>query len=84
MQGLLIKDELRWHGKWSSEIGKQLAVKDSTKDLYIFDPKHSRKDILKLLNQVPADMYQLLDLEEAAEEDCDYMADSGLCYRKIH
>jgi hypothetical protein len=84
MKGLLIRDELRWHDHWSSEIGRRLAVRDSTKDLYIFDDRTSREDILTVLKEVPEDLYQLFDIEEAPEADCDYMADSGRCYRKQH
>ncbi len=83
MQGLRILDELRWHDRWSAEIGRHLAVKDSTNDLFIFAPGHDREEIRRLLQEVPDDLYELFDVESAPEEDCDFMADSGQCYRKI-
>lgn len=84
MQGLRILDEIRWHEHWSSEIGQKLNVRDSSNDLYIFDPRHSKEDVLSVLNDVPTELYQLFEVAEAPEEDCDYMADSGQCYRKVH
>jgi hypothetical protein len=85
MLGLIIRDEIRWHDKWSAEIGKKLTVKDSSNDMYVFDEKHSREDILAILKEAPPDLYQLFELENAPDEDCDYMGDSGQCYRKtIH
>jgi hypothetical protein len=85
MQGLQIQDTIRWHDKWSSEIGRRLKVKDITNDMFVFDEKHSREDILAVLKEVPEDLYQIFEVvENPSEEDCDYMADSGLCYRKIH
>lgn len=83
MQGLRILDEIRWHDHWSSEIGQKLKVRDSSNDLYVFDPQHGKEDILSVLKDVPEGLYQLFEVVEAPEEDCDYMADSGQCYRKI-
>ncbi len=80
MLGLLIRDEIRWHDRWSSEIGKRLTVMDSTNNLYIFDEKHGREEILSLLKDAPEDIYQLFEVEEAPQDSCDYMADSGKCY----
>jgi hypothetical protein len=84
MLGLKIKDEIRWHDRWSAEIGRKLEVFDSTNDMYIFDQRYSREDILKILGEVPEDLYQIFEVEGAPEENCDYMADSGRCYRRIH
>ena len=84
MQGLRILDEIRWHDHWSSEVGQKLEVKDSSNDLYVFDPRHSREDILSVLKDVPAELFQIFEVVEAPEEDCDYLADSGQCYKKIH
>ncbi len=84
MKALQILDEIRWHDHWSADIGRNLDVKDSTKDLYVFEDRHSREDILRILKDVPDDLYRLFELEEAPEEDCDYMADSGTCYRRVH
>jgi hypothetical protein len=83
MQALIIKDKLRWHDKWSSDIGQKLDVKDSTNDMFIFDQKYSREDILAVLEAVPQDMYQILEVTEAPEEDCHYMGDSGQCFRRF-
>ena len=84
MKGLLIRDPLRWHDDWSAQIGRQLKVHDSTNDLFIFDDRYARDDILKVIGDVPEDLYQLFDLEDAPELDCDYQADSGRCYRRSH
>jgi hypothetical protein len=84
MQGLMIQDELRWHDRWSSEIGKRLRVKDSTHQMFVFDERHTREDILTVLTGVPADLYRLVDVEEAADESCEFQADSGKCYKELH
>ncbi len=84
MKALEILDEIRWHDNWSSRIGQTLEVRDSTKDLYIFSDKHHRDEILRVLKDVPEGLYRLFDIEEAPEEDCDYMGDSGVCYRRLH
>lgn len=84
MKGLLIQDEIRWHETWSAEIGRRLRVKDSSNNLFIFDEGTSREEILKVLGDAPEACYQLFELEAAPEEDCDFMGDSGACYRKIH
>ncbi len=84
MKGLLISDKLHWNGNWSAEIGRNLAVHDSTHDLFIFDRRLTGKEILAVLQDVPPSLYRLLDLEEAPEAQCDFMADSGACYRQVH
>lgn len=84
MQGLRILDEAQWHGKWSSDIGQKLAIKDSSNDLFIFEERCARDEIASALRQIPEGMYQLFEVEEAAEEDCDFMADSGRCYRRVN
>lgn len=83
MLGLIIRDHVRWHDRWSSEIGRHLAVMDSTDNMYVFDEKHSREDVLSVLGDAPDDLYQLVELETAPEENCDFMLDSGQCYTKI-
>lgn len=84
MLGLIIRDEVRWHDRWSTEIGKTLTIKDSSDNLYIFDEQHKREDVLAILQDAPQELYQLLEVENAPEEECDYLADSGQCYRRIH
>lgn len=83
MLGLRILDEVRWHDRWSSEIGRRLQVKDSTNNLFIFSDQQSREEILSLLQDAPDDMYELFEVETAPEEGCDYQADSGSCYNRI-
>lgn len=80
MLGLRILDKVRWHDRWSSEVGRRLSVQDSTHDLFIFDPRHTREEILALLADAPADMYELFEVEDASQESCDFLADSGRCY----
>lgn len=84
MKALLIKDELHWHQGWSSKLGTMLDTKDSSNNLLIFAENCSEENILKILGEAPRDIYQIVDLEDAPEEDCDFMADSGACYRKLH
>jgi hypothetical protein len=80
MLGLKIHDQLRWHDRWSSEIGRRLTVRDSSNDLYIFDERHTREEIAAVLPDAPADLYDLFEVSEGPEENCDFMADSGRCY----
>ena len=40
------------------------------------------KDILSILKEAPDELYELFEVREAPEEDCDYMADSGRCYSR--
>ena len=84
MKGLTILDQVQWHENWSSEIGRRLKIVDSSDDLFIFDPECSEEDIRSVIQEIPQDLYQMFDLEEAPREDCDVMADSGRCYRKTH
>jgi hypothetical protein len=84
MKGLRIQDKIRWHDRWSSEIGRRLKVRDSSNDLYIFDEQHGRGDILAVLHEVPEELYQLFEVTEAPEEECEYLTDSGRCYKKTH
>lgn len=84
MKALLVKDELHWHKDWSSRLGTMLETKDSSNNLLIFGKNCSEEEIRKIIGQAPGEIYQILDLEVAAEEDCDFMADSGTCYRKLH
>ncbi|KIH75820.1 hypothetical protein SAMN05660860_02962 [Geoalkalibacter ferrihydriticus] len=82
MNGLLIKDPIHWRPTWSSEIGQRLEIKDSTQGLFVFDPKLSRDEILEALKDIPAESFSLIELEEVAQKDCEFTADSGLCYRR--
>ncbi len=82
MLGLVIRDEVRWRDSWSSEIGKQLDVVDSTDNMYIFDERHSKDDILAIIGKAPQDLYELFELETAPPDSCDYLLDSGRCYNK--
>ncbi len=84
MKALLIKDELYWLNEWSSKLGTMLDTKDSSNNLLIFAENCLEEDILKVIGKVPQNIYQIIDLEEAPEEDCDFMADSGTCYRTLH
>ncbi len=84
MQALEIKDHIYWSDRWSAQIGRRLEVADSSEGLFIFPESLGREAILEVLKDVPADLYRLYDLEPAAEEDCDFMADSGACYRRLH
>ncbi|PLX85191.1 MAG: hypothetical protein C0617_05770 [Desulfuromonas sp.] len=83
MKGLLIEDEFHWHDRWSSELGQRLSITDSSNNLFIFDEACTREEILSVIRDVPRDLYRIFDLQETSEEYCDFMADSGTCYRKI-
>jgi hypothetical protein len=82
MKGLLIKDRIRWRDCWSAEIGSQLQVRDSTYDLLILEKHHSLQDLLKIIGEAPEGAYQILELEEVPEDRCEFVADSGICYRR--
>ncbi len=82
MKGLLIKDRLRWRDCWSASIGSQLQVRDSSYDLLIFEKHHSLQDIQRVIGEAPADAYQILELEEVPQDRCEFIADSGTCYRR--
>lgn len=84
MKALLITDELRWHKDWSSSLGTRLDTRDSSNNLLIFAQNCTEEDILKVIAKAPREIYRIFDLEEAPEEDCEFMADSGACYRKLH
>lgn len=84
MKALLITDELLWHRDWSSRLGTKLATRDSSNNLLVFAQSCTEEDILKVIGKAPREIYRILDLEEAPEEDCDFMGDSGACYRKLH
>ncbi len=84
MKGLLIKDKLRWHDQWSQEIGKRLMTKDSTFGMIIFDERHTKEDLLAVVGEAPKDLYQVFGLEEAPQNYCDFMGDSGQCYKKLN
>jgi len=84
MKALLIKDKILWDEEISSRLGMTLDITDSSNNLLIFAENLSEGDILKVIDKNPHDSYQLLDVEEAPEEDCDFMADSGICYRKLN
>jgi hypothetical protein len=83
MKGLLIKNRVSWRDCWSVEIGKKLRVMDSTYDLLIFDESHDTADILDIIGEAPAGCYQILELEAASQDLCDFVADSGKCYRRL-
>ncbi|MHB1397451.1 MAG: hypothetical protein ACYDAI_03770 [Trichloromonadaceae bacterium] len=61
-----------------------LETRDSSNNLLIFEKHCSEEDIRNIIGRAPGEVYQILDLEKAAEENCDIMADSGTCYRKLH
>ncbi|MFA5517120.1 MAG: hypothetical protein WDA20_12610 [Desulfuromonadales bacterium] len=82
MLGLKIRDEIRWHDRWSSEIGRKLRVTDSTNDLYVFDEQHSREEVLAILHEAPEELYDLFEIREAPKDNCDFLADSGRCYSR--
>lgn len=83
MLGLIIRDPLRWHEKWSSEIGRRFTVLDSTNDMFVFDERHSREEIEAAIEDASQDLYQFVDLQEAPREGCDFMLDSGACYNRL-
>lgn len=84
MQALQIKDHIYWSDRWSAEIGRRLEVADSSEGLFIFPDTLPRETLLAVLKEVPPDLYRLYELEPAGEEYCDFLADSGKCYRQIH
>ncbi len=82
MLGLLIKDEIRWHDQWSSEFGKRFRIHDSSDNLFIFENEVTREEVLAVLGKVPEDIYELFEVEDAPEDQCDYMAATGRCFNR--
>lgn len=82
MKALIVKDELNWRDHWSVELGKNLEISDSTNNVLVFKDKYSEKDIRDIVSDAPDELFEIVDLEEASKESCDFMADSGTCYRK--
>lgn len=83
MLGLIIRDPVRWHDRWSSEIGRRFSIRDSTDNMFVFDDRHSQAEIESVLGDAGRDLYQFVDVQEAPREGCDFMLDSGKCYNKI-
>jgi hypothetical protein len=83
MKALLIEDELVWRDSSSVALGAQLDISDSSNNMLIFENNNTEQDILNLISDVSENAYRLLDLEKAPEEDCEFLADSGICYRQI-
>ncbi len=83
MKGLLITDKLHWHDAWSVRMGQTLKIEDSSNNLFIFPENLPAQALKTTLADIPEERYRLMDLEPARDEDCDFMADSGRCYRKV-
>ena len=83
MKALLIKNELVWRDSSSVALGAQLDIMDSSDNLLIFKEGNTEQDILNIISDEPKNAYQLLDLETVPETECEFMADSGTCYRQI-
>ena len=82
MKTLLIEDKLMWRDSASAALGEQLDISDSSYNMLIFKDGNTENDILNIISDVPEDAYRLLDLEKAPEDECEYLADSGICYRQ--
>ena len=83
MKALLIKDELVWHDSTSVALGAHLDISDSSNNLLIFGEGNNERDIMNLIGDVSDEAYQLLEVEQVPEDECEFMADSGICYRRI-
>lgn len=77
MLGLMIKDKIRWHDQWSSELGRRFQIHDFTDNLIIFAEGQSREEILAVLGDASGEVYELLELEDAPPDSCDYMVASA-------
>ena len=84
MKALLIKDELVWRNSSLAALGAHLDISDSSNNMLIFKDGSTEQDILSLISDVPKRAYRLLDLEAVPETECEFMADSGICYRQSH
>ena len=83
MKALLIKDEIIWCDSSSAALGAHLDIIDSSDNMLIFQDGHTEKDILTIIRDEPENAYQLLELETVPEAECEFLADSGTCYRQI-
>lgn len=82
MHALLIKNQKLWPDSKSSSLGRHLRIVDSTDNLLVFAPECSEQEILDLVNPVHQNAYQLLKLKQSADSQCEFLADSGLCYSR--
>lgn len=83
MKGLLIKDKTHWCDSWSAQMATCLEILDSTYNLLIFHHRHTEDEILAHVANAPKHIYQIIDIEEGHEDDCDIVSDAGAYYRII-
>jgi len=81
MYSLKIVNPVHWRDSWSAEIGRQLAVQDSSYDLFVFEPGVERDDVLQVLKDVPSEFYELFDVSPTERDECEIWTDQGHCYR---
>jgi len=81
MLALKICDKVHWSDSWSRQIGQRLDIRDSTHDLLVFEPHHQRKEVLDVLKDIPANLYELTDVTTTNEDSCELWTDEGHCYR---
>ncbi len=80
MYGLRIIDPTYWRDSWSAEIGQSLNILNSTYNLFVFDTTTHREDILRVLQKVPDEAYQLIRIHPTESGICEIYTDSGQCY----
>lgn len=80
---LLIKDKLIWRDSSSAALGAHLDIMDSSDNMLILKDGNTENDLLNIISEESENAYQLLDLEAVPEAECEFMADSGICYRQI-
>ena len=81
MYSLKIVNPVHWRNSWSAEIGRQLAVQDSSYDLFVFEPGVDMKAILQVVKEIPSELYELQSVNPTDRDQCEIWTDQGQCYR---
>lgn len=81
MYSLKIINPVHWRHSWSADIGRQLPVKDSSYDLLVFEPQVTREEIIRVLKDIPDELYELVTVSPTEKDQCEIWTDQGQCYR---
>ncbi len=84
MKALVIRNDLLWNQDISRRLGEKFDIRDSSNNLLIFSDGRRERELLKVIGNISKDSYQIVDLVESPDGECDFMADSGICYRRLH
>ncbi len=80
MYSLRIVDHTYWRDSWSARIGQSLNIKNSTYNFLVFDGETKREEISRVLEGIPAEAYEILNVHPSDSGICEISTDSGQCY----